>query len=334
MTASLTPSSQRSCSAKLTALDFETKREQSLEWAEISAALEAGHFVWIDIEARDVDEARLLLLGLSLLDPELIDAALSKDPATQHARYEDYLHVVVSGCQSRGSGFTLERVDVVLANNWLVTIHRGHVGFLDSVRRDYRQSFQRFAKSPSFLLYELWDHLAEDYLKIQQLMEERVERLQLALQAEQLRDRVFSDIAELGSDLLHFRKIVLPARAVLADLATRRSPYVSELTQGYLSNIVGTLEHVLQDVLVDRDILSEAVNLHLSMMSHRTNQVMKRLTVVSVVFLPLTFLVGVYGMNFDYMPELRWQLGYLYFWGLATLVVAGIFWVLGRKRLL
>ena len=73
-------------------------------------------------------------------------------------------------------------------------------------------------------------------------------------------------------------------------------------------------------MLVDRDILSEALNLHMSMVSHRTNEVMKKLTVVSVVFLPLTFLVGVYGMNFEIFPELKWRFGYVYFWGVVVAV--------------
>ena len=122
---------------------------------------------------------------------------------------------------------------------------------------------------------------------------------------------MFARISELGADLLHFRKVLLPARAVLTDLSTRRSLFISEATQPFLGNMVGTVEHVLQDMLVDRDILSESLNLYMSMVGHRTNQVMKRLTVVSVVFLPLTFLVGVYGMNFEVLPELKWRFGYL-----------------------
>jgi magnesium transporter len=91
---------------------------------------------------------------------------------------------------------------------------------------------------------------------------------------------------------------------------------------------------VLQDLLVDRDILSESVNLYMSLVGHRTNAVMKRLTVVSVVFMPLTFLVGIYGMNFEFMPELKWPLGYLFFWMLAALLVMAILWLLKRTRLL
>ena len=90
----------------------------------------------------------------------------------------------------------------------------------------------------------------------------------------------------------------------------------------------------MQDLLVDRDILTDSLNLYMSLVSHRTNEVMKRLTVVSVVFLPLTFLCGVYGMNFDVLPELRWHFGYAYFWTLVVMVVVGLFLVMKRARIL
>src|SRR4029079_4913306 len=107
---------------------------------------------------------------------------------------------------------------------------------------------------------------------------------------------------------------LLPARTVLHDLGTRRTLFLSETTQQFLLNLVGTVEHVLQEVLVDREILSEALDLHMSLVAHRTNKVMNRLTVVSVIFLPLTFLCGVYGMNFHNVPELEWRYGYALFW--------------------
>jgi magnesium transporter len=128
--------------------------------------------------------------------------------------------------------------------------------------------------------------------------------------------------------------VLLPARSVLTDLSSRRSLFISEATQPFLANMVGTLEHVLQDLLVDRDILSESLNLYMSVVSHRTNQVMKRLTVVSVVFLPLTFLCGVYGMNFDVLPELHWKLGYLFFWITALVIVVGLLFLMRRSRIL
>jgi magnesium transporter len=324
----------RPCSVAVVDFDFAKKAERSAALDDVPTILHEGRFAWIDVSATDLEEARSLLAPLALLDDEVLEAALHKEPATQHARYDSYIHLVVSGCRQRGSDFDLERVDVVIGERFLITIHRGPVQFMNAVRRDYRSDFVRFAKSPSFLLYEIWDHLLENYLAVQKLMEERVEQLQAELRSEHVDDAVFARLSSLGADLLHFRKILLPARSVLIDLSTRRSLFISEATQSFLANMVGVLEHVLQDLLVDRDILSESLNLYMSMVSHRTNQVMKRLTVVSVVFLPLTFLVGVYGMNFDYLPELHWKYGYAYFWLIVALIASGLLFLMRRARIL
>jgi magnesium transporter len=324
----------RTCQLQIVEFDFATKREASIGLSEVMPAIEAGRFIWLDLEARDASEARKLLGGLRLVSDDIVEDALTSEAATRHARYDDCLHVVVSGCHQRGDHFDLERVDIVLSQRFLLTLHKGSVAFLKAVRRDYKQDFQRFAKSPSFLVYELWDHLLDNYLAVQKQMEERVEQLQNELRAPSVDDRVFSRISELGADLLHFRKILLPARAVLTDLSTRRTIFISDITQAFLHNMVGTVEHVLQDLLVDRDILSESLNLYMSLVSHRTNEVMKRLTVVSVVFLPLTFLCGVYGMNFENLPELRWSHGYQLFWLAVAAIVVTLLGLMRRARLI
>jgi magnesium transporter len=314
-------------------LDFAARSHRTVDAEEIHVCMEAGRFVWVDVEFEDPTEARGVLSGIGLVSDEVIDDAVTGEAATQHARYPEYLHLVVSGCRQRGDQFDLERVDAAIGQRFMLTVHRGPVVFLQAVKRDYAEDFRRYAQSPSFLIYELWDHLLENYLAVQKQMERRVEGVQQRLIG-RVDDALFSAVSELGADLLHFRKVVLPARAVLSDLATRKSIFISDATQPFLANMVGTVEHVLQDLLVDRDILAESLNLYMSMVGHRTNEVMKRLTVVSVVFLPLTFLCGVYGMNFQKLPELEWSYGYLYFWLVVLGLTASLLTLLKRRGML
>jgi magnesium transporter len=322
------------CAATVVALDFEHKQEAAIPLGEAVAAMAAGRFVWIDLDVRDPEEGRRQLMSLGLVGEDVVELALREEPSTQYGRHEGYVHLVVSGYRQDGDDFRLERVSVTLGARFLLTIHAGPVAFLAGVRREYHADFQRFAQTPSFLLYELWDHLLANYLDVQKVMGDRVERLQDQLHGDEVDDGVFARVSQLGADLLHFRKVLLPTRATLADLSTRRTLILSEATQRFLGNMVGTVDHILQDMLVDRDILSEALNLYMSMVGHRTNKVMKKLTVVSVVFLPLTFLVGVYGMNFEVLPELKWRFGYGYFWCLVAAVVGGLVLLLRRSRLL
>lgn len=155
---------------------------------------------------------------------------------------------------------------------------------------------------PGFLLYELWDHLLDNFVAVQKALEDRVVGIQRAL-AGNPDESIFRDSSELASQLLQYRKVVLPARTVLTDLSLRKSAFVSEASQAFLSNMAGTVERILQDILVDRDILSDSLNNYMSLVAHKTNRVMSKLTVVSIIFLPLTFLCGVYGMNFEVLPE-------------------------------
>jgi len=315
------------------AFDFAAKVAPLVEASGVRAAMAAGSYVWVDIDCSDAEEARRVLAELALCSAEITEPAFGNDPATQLSRYDDCLHVVLSGCRMSGKAFDLERVDAVFGERFLLTLRHGHPSFMRAMRRDYRADFVRFAQSPSFLMYELWDHLIENYLAVHKAFEDRVEEVQRALVGE-VDEAVFADATELSSDLLQLRKVLLPARAVLTDLSTRKSAFVSEQTQPYLLNMVGTVEHVLQDVLVDRDILSDSLNNYMSMVAHRTNKVMGKLTVVSVIFLPLTFLCGVYGMNFEVLPELKWQWGYGAFWIAALAIVLGLIVVMRRMKLL
>lgn len=313
--------------------DFAERKERKLELSEVPVSIDAGKFVWIDIDASDKDAARETLKRLELVAAEVVEDALAGEPGTQQARYPSYIHLVLTGCHLHKNKFDLQRVDVIIAERFLITIHDGKAHFLDSVKREYKEDFERFAKSPSFLLYELWDHLIDHYVRTQKKLEERVEELQTRLIGE-VDERVFGQVSEIGADLLHFRKVLIPARAVLTDMSTRKSIFVSEATQPFLANMVGTLERVLQDLMSDRDILSDSLNLYMSMVGHRTNRVMNRLTVVSVIFLPLSFLCGVYGMNFEILPELKWEHGYLFFWVVVGTISTTLLLVMRRMRVL
>jgi len=312
--------------------DFEAKSHRRIELDEVVQSMEKRCFVWLDLDVRELGEQAELLERLGVPE-DVIEDATEGDVGTQHARYPNCLHLVLAGCQLRDDDFDLQRVDAVVGDSFLLTMHEGAVGFVNQVKKEYPEDFEHHARTPSFLVYELWDHLIDKYVAVQEQFETRVEAIQDELIGV-VEENIFTEIAELGADLLHFRKVLLPARAVLTDLATRKSRFVSEGTQPFLANMVGTVERVLQDLLVDREILTDSLNLHLSAVSHRTNEIMRRLTVVSMVFLPLTFLVGVYGMNFDRQPELHWHYGYAAFWGVAFVITAGLVLFLSRKKLL
>jgi Mg2+ and Co2+ transporter CorA len=118
-------------------LDFATKEHTKVVVDDIQPTMDAGQFVWIDVDVAQTEDARTLLTKLNLCAPEIIDDALSREPATQIARYDDYIHLVLSGCRLAGHKFDLERVDAIMGEGFLLTLHKGQPLFLEAVRRSY-----------------------------------------------------------------------------------------------------------------------------------------------------------------------------------------------------
>jgi magnesium transporter len=301
-------------------IDFENRCERTIRIEEAGPACARGLSCWIDLDVGDAGTAERALRLLEVNDLAIEEAVL-------HARggrydvYDECLHAALTAPYFTDGRLRVAHVDLVIGDRFIVTLHRGPVEFLDQVRQNYRQFLATFAESLGFLLFELWDRLIESYRKALVMLEDEVERIQSSILGE-LDDTIFHRVSEVTQDLLTVRKNVLADRAVLQELTLRRSRFVNPSTQPYLSNMVGTLERLGNDLSTEREILAEALNLYLSMVSHRTSRIVNRLTVLSAIFLPLTFLCGVYGMNFRILPELEWGYGYVYFWLLA-LVITG-----------
>jgi magnesium transporter len=310
--------------------DFGTKQERPISLEEARAACDQGRHCWIDLDATDRAAADALLRGLGI-NATAIEEALDSRVDGRYDVYEDCVHVAVAATSFRDGQISTAHVDVIVADQFIVTLHRGGVEFLDQVRRTYQKDFVKFAKTLSFLLYEIWDHLIDSYTRVMRLLEDEVESVQAQIVSD-ADDEIFGRVAAATRELLSFRKLILTAREVLHELATRRSPFVSESTQPYLDNMVGKLERLGSDLTVEREILAETLNLYMGIVSHRTSRLVSRLTVASLIFLPLTFLCGVYGMNFEYLPEKEWKYGYLFFWTISVLIAGGLLAIAKRKR--
>ena len=321
-------------------LDFRDRSWGSLRPTEIRGEIDRGRFVWVDVDAaaaeRSLVEATFPPAAYSGMDVRrLVDdhTRLSSVAAAGLRRTDRLLQFTFEGGATCGLDDPGERLDVVVGDGFLVTVHRGPNGVLDAVRRDYVHDFERHAATPSFLLYEICNEQVEQFLAVQGQLEDEVEDIRRAL-ADEVDQPAFAAVASVSSKLLTLRRRALPVRRALEELTSRKTELVSEATLTFLAGMINTLERLMSDIAADREILETALNLTLTVMAHRTNHTMNRLAVVSTIFLPLTFLCGVYGMNFVAMPEVDWAHGYTYFWVLSAGITAGVFVFLRRSRLL
>lgn len=313
--------------------DFDRKVERKVTLTHAKQSMAEGKFVWIDLDTTDAVTAGSILDELGVFPEAVRRDVLRSEPDTRLTRFPGCVQLVLTTCKCDGDRLVPARIEAVLGKTFFLTAHDGETRFLSELRKDYGDDFVNFASSPGFLMFELWDHLIDEYIETRNRFEARVAQVQAELMGE-ITDRVFEHVARLGTEILRFRNVLVPARSVLAELSSRKTMFLSEATQVYLENMVQTLQRVLADLVVDRDVLADALNLHLSMTSHRTNRVMGRLTSLSMIFLPLTFLCGIYGMNFQNLPEVHWRYGYVFFWVLACAVVGLAAWFLRRHRLM
>lgn len=310
------------------AFDFDRKVEKAVSTAEAGPACAAGLYCWADVQAAHPDEAGPLLENLGF-KPAVISEVFKAEHEGTYDVYPDCLHFSVKEAVFRDGAFTTTSLNILLNEHAMVTFHTKEVHVITHIQRTYREDFLKFSKSPGFLLYEIADHLVDGHRRTLQGFTGSVEQVQMKLFGE-VDDEIFKHVSALTRDILIFRKVVLASRELMHELSSRRSPFVSETTQPFLDIMAGTLERLGNDLATERDVLTETLNLYMGMTSHRTSRVLKRLTMISIIFLPLTFLCGVYGMNFQHMPEIPLRYGYMGFW-IAVISIASTLLILMKR---
>ena len=309
------------------AFDFDARALERIAPTAAPAAVAAGKYCWIDLQTKAEAADALAALGIEAAARERIEAA-----AGQSQIHVGRTCIDCTLTEARAGGaLALNPVHMVLGNGFLLTVHDGESALIAGMLETYEADFEAAARSGGFLLFELFDHLIQGYRDALADLSHAVDEVQRRLLGD-IGDEILTDVSELTRDLLEFRNAVVAGREIVNELATRRSPYVSESTQPFLDRLTAPLERLAGDAATERAVLSETLNLYMGIVSHRTNKVVSRLTLVSLIFLPLNFLAAVYGMNFQHMPELGWRYGYIAFWGAALAVAIGLtvwFW---RKR--
>ncbi|HLT46182.1 MAG TPA: magnesium/cobalt transporter CorA [Rubricoccaceae bacterium] len=228
-------------------------------------------------------------------------------------------------------GHTLEQVSFVLGPGYVLSFQEDPRDVFETVRQRLRTGSGRFREvGPDYLLYSLLDVLVDHYFIT-------LERIGDA--TEVFEDLVFDRpdagvqeaISALRREVVVLRRAIWPLREVLTGLLRDETPGITDRTRVYLKDVY---DHLVQavDILESlRDVLGGLADLYLSALSHRMNEVMKVLTIIGTVFIPLTFIVGVYGMNFDHMPELHTRYGYFVLLGAMVAVAAGTLYLFKRR---
>jgi len=315
---------------QIVAFDFATKQERTLGDGEWLSRPETGIFYWIT--AGPDEQAKLQeLLGKIGASPAVSGLVQGPQAEAHYELYDDAIHFTLTEVRIDGKALKSDVLAFLLGENFMAALAPGSSPVMDMIQRTYREDFRKFARSSGFLLYELGSHLLESYRRIFQHYTTEAERIQLRLFGK-ITDAIFAEVSDLTGDILTFRRMVLSARDLFNELAMRKSAFVSETTQPALDILSDRMERLGGDIASVRSVLNETLNLYMGMVSHRTNRIVTRLTILSMIFLPLSFLAGVYGMNFQFLPELGWRYAYFVFWLVVVLFVTIFVTIVKKKK--
>ena len=287
---------------------------------------------WINIdgvhEIKVIEEIGKLFNLHSLILEDIVDT----DQRPRIKDFRDYIFIILKMlyCDKKSNEMKVEQVSLILGKNYVISFQEREGDVFDFIRDRIRNNIGRIRKlGADYLVYSLMDAIVDNYFTIIEKLDEEIENLE---------DKVISQpnpanvqaIHKLKRDLIFLRKSVLPLREVISILERGESPLVLESTNLYLRDVYGHTIQVMDTVESLRDIISGILDIYLSSINTRMNEIMKVLTIIATIFIPLTFITGIYGMNFQYMPEIKW------FWGypliLSVMLIIGIVMVIFFKR--
>ena len=232
----------------------------------------------------------------------------------------------------RKTEIVTEQLSLIFGKNFVLTFQEEPGDMFDPVRDRIRNGKGRIRNlGPDYLAYALLDAVVDHYFVVLENLGDRIETIEEEL-VKNPRQETLHTIHALKREMLMFRKAVWPLREVVAGIAREETPLIQASTNIFLRDVYDHVIQVIDNVETFRDMLAGMLETYLSSISNRMNEVMKILTIISTIFIPLTFIVGVYGMNFKFMPEIEWRFGYFLIWGVIILVGLGLVRFFKRKK--
>ncbi len=311
---------------------FEEKEAKTIE--ESFPFKDKPTVTWINIDGLHEVEIIEKLGSHFGLHPLLLEDILNTDQRPKMEDYGDYIFVVLKMLYPGGNEDQIEaeQVSLILGSNFVISFQEREGDVFDPVRDRIRKSKGRIRKGSSdYLAYALLDAVVDNYFLILEKVGEKIEDTERQLTAEPS-PKILRDIRELKNEMIFMRKSVWPLRELLSGLERGESTLVHESTGIYLRDVYDHTIQIMDTVESYRDMISGMVDIYLSSVSNKMNEVMKTLTIFASIFIPLTFFVGIYGMNFTNMPELGWRWGYFALLGFLAIVGLSLLVYFRRKK--
>lgn len=274
------------------------------------ARLPEGRFLWVDLEAPAGDEWSVLT-DVFRFHPLAVEDCWSFTELPKLDAYPEYLFIVLHQVEPREvRRVRREELNCFLGPGYLVTVHLERVQVVDAQWERERAGHGVLARGADALFHALASATVAQYVPVLEELQDRLEEMITRLLDDGPGPRLPRETMTIRRQLLRLRHALEPQREVFARLAERANPYVSERTRDYLRDVFDHCDRLVGLLNLNRELVTYALDLYLALGNNRTNAIVQRLTIVTTIFMPLTLIAGIYGMNFQHMPELRYPWAY------------------------
>lgn len=291
---------------------------------------------WINIDGLQ-DVSVIETLGRHFnFHPLMLEDILSTDQRPKMEDFDDYLYIVLRMLypDEKTGDFVNEQVSLIVGKNYVISFQeqekKGDV--FAPLRDRIRTAKGKIRKlGPDYLAYSLIDAIVDGYFVIMEKIGDEIELREEEVTTSPV-PQTLRAIHQLKRQMILLRRSLWPLREVINGLERGSSKLIQSETLLYFKDVYDHTIHILDTIDSLRDMVTGMLDIYLTSLANRTNEVMKVLTIIATIFIPLTFIVGVYGMNFEYMPELKWRWGYFALWGVMVIVTIGMIFFFKRRR--
>jgi magnesium transporter len=248
--------------------------------------------------------------------------------------YEDYLFIVLKMLYyDDNDTIVSEQVSFILGKSYVITFQESEGDVFNTVRERIRHGSGRIRTMDSdYLLYALIDAVIDHYFVIIETLGNKIEDLESDVFDGIQDDNITRQIQDLKREILRVRRAIFPLREVISRIERHESPLIKDKTKTFFRDIYDHIIQVSENIDIYREMVWSLMDMYMTTISNKMNEVMKVLTIMASIFIPLTFFAGIYGMNFDYIPELKYKYSYFILWGIFIMMVIGMVFYFRRKK--
>jgi magnesium transporter len=300
---------------------------------ELLALRKSPGITWINVVGINNGDAVNRLAEEYRIHPLTVEDILNAEQRPKVEEFDDYLFVTMRSIRlQEGEELVFERISWIIEGNTVITFQEIPGDSFDGIRRRILNNGGRIRRmGADYLAYVLIDSVVDAFFIVLDFLGSKIEEMEDRAMDEKDKTLI-PDVQRIKQRLLQVRRAVWPLRESINFLLRLESPVLSRELIPFLTDLHENVIQAAETVETYRELIAGVTEVNLSAMSNRMNQVMKVLTIISTIFIPLTFIVGVYGMNFAHMPELGFRYAYPITWGVMILIALGMIIAFKRRR--